>query len=230
MNYIYSWIYTAVRSDVDANIGERNLTVSSPPPSLSLTTGVIFYSEVVFDVFHATYRRVPRESILLRPKKILNGITYMHEGVTPASVSKSEVKRMYIPYWIDPYSTSDPIRCIFLPLFFSFHQIYILLAAIDLITRSIAYSSSQIGSIRILYSAAFIWIKMETRVGRAIIQKSLQQANQIFERNGAIWKQIEQRSILTREIRCWNIKSKVLSISKCTLHDFVRDRMNAQST
>lgn len=96
MNYIYSWIYTAVRSDVDANIGERNLTVSSPPPSL--TTGVIFYSEVVFDVFHATYRRVPRESILLRPKKILNGITYMHEGVTPASVSKSEVKRMYIPY------------------------------------------------------------------------------------------------------------------------------------
>ena len=43
---------------------------------------------------------------------------------------------------------------------------------------------------------------METRVGRAIIQKSLQQANQIFERNGAIGKQIEQRSILMREIRC----------------------------
>lgn len=70
MNYIYSWIYTAVRSDVDANIGERNLTVSSPPPSLSLTTGVIFYSEVVFDVFHATYRRVPRSRIdITTPEK-----------------------------------------------------------------------------------------------------------------------------------------------------------------
>lgn len=70
MNYIYSWIYTAVRSDVDANIGERNLTVSSPPPPLSLTTGVIFYSEVVFDVFHATYRRVPRSRIdITTPEK-----------------------------------------------------------------------------------------------------------------------------------------------------------------
>lgn len=69
MNYIYSWIYTAVRSDVDANIGERNLTVSSPPPP-SLTTGVIFYSEVVFDVFHATYRRVPRSRIdITTPEK-----------------------------------------------------------------------------------------------------------------------------------------------------------------
>lgn len=70
MNYIYSWIYTAVRSDVDANIGERNLTVSSPPLPLSLTTGVIFYSEVVFDVFHATYRRVPRSRIdITTPEK-----------------------------------------------------------------------------------------------------------------------------------------------------------------
>lgn len=200
MNYIYSWIYTAVRSDVDANIGERNLTVSSPPPSLSLTTGVIFYSEVVFDVFHATYRRVPRSRIdITTPEKDTEWNNLHARGRYTRECIEIRGKK-------NVYSLLNrsllEIRCIFLPLFFSFHQIYILLAAIDLITRSIAYSSSQIGSIRILYSAAFIWIKMETRVGRAIIQKSLQQANQIFERNGAIGKQIEQRSILMREIRC----------------------------
>lgn len=227
MNYIYSWIYTAVRSDVDANIGERNLTVSSPPPSL--TTGVIFYSEVVFDVFHATYRRVPRSRIdITTPEKDTewNNLhargRYTRECIEIRGKKNvySLLNRSLLDIRSDPMHFSPPFLLV---------QIYIL-AAIDLITRSIAYSSSQIDSIRILYSAAFIWIKMETRVGRAIIQKSLQQANQIFERNGAIGKQIEQRSILTREIRCWNIKSKVLSISKCALHDFVRDRMNAQST
>lgn len=198
MNYIYSWIYTAVRSDVDANIGERNLTVSSPLPPLSLTTGVIFYSEVVFDVFHATYRRVPRSRIdITTPEKDTEWNNLHARGRYTRECIEIRGKK-------NVYSLLNrsllEIRCIFLPLFFSFHQIYILLAAIDLITRSIAYSSSQVDSIRILYSAAFIWIKMETRVGRAIIQKSLQQANQIFERNGAIGKQIEQRSILTREL------------------------------
>lgn len=226
MNYIYSWIYTAVRSDVDANIGERNLTVSSPPPSLSNNgCNILFWSRI---------RRVPRyistcssRIDITTPEKDTEWNNLHARGRYTRECIEIRGKK-------NVYSLLNrsllEIRCIFLPLFFSFHQIYILLAAIDLITRSIAYSSSQIGSIRILYSAAFIWIKMETRVGRAIIQKSLQQANQIFERNGAIWKQIEQRSILTREIRCWNIKSKVLSISKCALHDFVRDRMNAQST
>lgn len=199
MNYIYSWIYTAVRSDVDANIGERNLTVSSPPPSL--TTGVIFYSEVVFDVFHATYRRVPRSRIdITTPEKDTewNNLhargRYTRECIEIRGKKNvySLLNRSLLDIRSDPMHFSPPFLLV---------QIYIL-AAIDLITRSIAYSSSQIGSIRILYSAAFIWIKMETRVGRAIIQKSLQQANQIFERNGAIGKQIEQRSILTREIRC----------------------------
>lgn len=199
MNYIYSWIYTAVRSDVDANIGERNLTVSSPPPSL--TTGVIFYSEVVFDVFHATYRRVPRSRIdITTPEKDTewNNLhargRYTRECIEIRGKKNvySLLNRSLLDIRSDPMHFSPPFLLV---------QIYIL-AAIDLITRSIAYSSSQIDSIRILYSAAFIWIKMETRVGRAIIQKSLQQANQIFERNGAIGKQIEQRSILTREIRC----------------------------
>lgn len=199
MNYIYSWIYTAVRSDVDANIGERNLTVSSPPPSL--TTGVIFYSEVVFDVFHATYRRVPRSRIdITTPEKDTewNNLhargRYTRECIEIRGKKNvySLLNRSLLDIRSDPMHFSPPFLLV---------QIYIL-AAIDLITRSIAYSSSQVDSIRILYSAAFIWIKMETRVGRAIIQKSLQQANQIFERNGAIGKQIEQRSILTREIRC----------------------------
>lgn len=197
MNYIYSWIYTAVRSDVDANIGERNLTVSSPP--LSLTTGVIFYSEIVFDVFHATYRRVPRSRIdITTPEKDTewNNLhargRYTRECIEIRGKKNvySLLNRSLLDIRSDPMHFSPPFLLV---------QIYIL-AAIDLITRSIAYSSSQIGSIRILYSAAFIWIKMETRVGRAIIQKSLQQANQIFERNGAIGKQIEQRSILTREL------------------------------
>lgn len=197
MNYIYSWIYTAVRSDVDANIGERNLTVSSPPPSL--TTGVIFYSEVVFDVFHATYRRVPRSRIdITTPEKDTewNNLhargRYTRECIEIRGKKNvySLLNRSLLDIRSDPMHFSPPFLLV---------QIYIL-AAIDLITRSIAYSSSQIDSIRILYSAAFIWIKMETRV--AIIQKSLQQANQIFERNGAIGKQIEQRSILMREIRC----------------------------
>lgn len=155
MNYIYSWIYTAVRSDVDANIGERNLIVSSSPPP-SLTTGVIFYSEVVFDVFHATYRRVPRSRIdITTPEKDTEWNNLHARGRYTREYIEIRGKK-------NVYSLLNrsllEIRCIFLPLFFSFHQIYILLAAIDLITRSIAYSSSQVDSIRILYSAAFIWI------------------------------------------------------------------------
>lgn len=227
MNYIYSWIYTAVRSDVDANIGERNLTVSSPPPSLSNNgCNILFWSRI---------RRVPRyistcssRIDITTPEKDTewNNLhargRYTRECIEIRGKKNvySLLNRSLLDIRSDPMHFSPPFLLV---------QIYIL-AAIDLITRSIAYSSSQVDSIRILYSAAFIWIKMETRVGRAIIQKSLQQANQIFERNGAIGKQIEQRSILTSEIRCWNIKSKVLSISKCALHDFVRDRMNAQST
>lgn len=128
---------------------ERNLTVSSSlslslfPLFLSFSNNgcnILFWSRIPADSTCSTLHIdvfLARESILLRPKKILNGITYIHEGVTPASVSKSEIKGIKKEYTfliesiflLDIRIDAFSFLSFFLSL--SLSQIYILLAVID---------------------------------------------------------------------------------------------------
>lgn len=92
------WICTAVRSDMDANIGRREKSNCFFPSFLPqrVTTGVIFYSEVVFP----RIRRVPRTRIdTTKPEKDaewnnLRG-RYTREFLSKKRIYK---KKEYIPY------------------------------------------------------------------------------------------------------------------------------------
>lgn len=118
---------------------ERNLTLFL---SLSNNKGVIFYSEVVFDVFLARGIDI---IYIPRPKKILNGTTYMLRPgrYTRECIRDKRYKKKKEKEYVSLIESD-------LPLFsLSFHQIYILY-------YTQLHVRAQIDSIRILYGATFI--------------------------------------------------------------------------
>lgn len=146
---------------VDANIGRREKS-DSLSLSLSNNKGVIFYSEVVFDVFLARGIDI---IYIPRPKKILNGTTYMLRPgrYTRECIRDKRYKKKKNPL-LNPISLFFPSRFI--------RFIFYIIPNYTFEHRSIQLE---------YYTAQHLYLDKNGNEGCAIIQKSLSLSLFLYE-------------------------------------------------